>query len=94
MSPAIAGWISANFPISALSVREVGLRDAEDRAIYLEAQRRSAVVMTKDSDFITLQAELGPPQDNLDYKRKYLKHQIKRDFDCYIFDCDRPSAFG
>lgn len=61
MSPKIAAWIPENFPATALSVRDVGLRDAEDREIFLEARRRSVVVMTKDSDFITLQTELGAP---------------------------------
>lgn len=61
MSPAIAVWISANFPVEVLAVRDVGLRDAEDREIFLEARKQSAIVMTKDSDFITLQTELGAP---------------------------------
>lgn len=63
MSPAIAAWITANFSVTCLAVRDVGLRDAEDREIFLEARKQSAVVMTKDSDFILLQNELGaPPQ--------------------------------
>ncbi len=61
MSPAIAVWITANFPIKAFAVRDVGLRDAEDREIFLEARKQSAIVLTKDSDFISLQAELGAP---------------------------------
>jgi len=61
MSPAIAAWISAKFPIACLAVRDVGLRDAEDREIFLEARKQSAIVMTKDSDFVTLQMELGTP---------------------------------
>ena len=61
MSPAIAVWITANFPVTCLAVRDVGLRDAEDREIFLEARKQSAIVMTKDSDFITLQNELGAP---------------------------------
>jgi predicted nuclease of predicted toxin-antitoxin system len=61
MSPAIAAWITDNFSVMCLAVREVGLRDAEDREIFLEARKQSAIVMTKDSDFITLQNELGAP---------------------------------
>ena len=61
MSPAIAAWITANFPVKALAVRDVGLRDAEDREIFLEARKQSAIVLTKDSDFILLQNELGTP---------------------------------
>ncbi len=61
MSPAIAAWITANFPVTCLAVRDVGLRDAEDREIFLEARKQSAIVMTKDGDFIQLQNELGAP---------------------------------
>lgn len=61
MSPAIAVWITANFPIRAFAVRDVGLRDAEDREIFLEARKQSTIVMTKDSDFVNLQTELGAP---------------------------------
>ena len=61
MSPTIAAWIAANFPVPCVAVRDVGLRDAEDREIFLEARKQSAMVMTKDSDFILLQNELGAP---------------------------------
>lgn len=63
LPPAIAAWISDTFGIEAKAVRELGLRDATDRQIFLAAKRESAVVMTKDSDFIRLLDELGsPPQ--------------------------------
>lgn len=61
MSPGIAVWIRNNFSIEARAIRDVGLRDAEDREIFLEARENSAIVMTKDSDFIELQSELGAP---------------------------------
>ncbi len=61
MSPAIAAWITANFPVKALAVRDVGLRAAEDREIFFEARKQSTIVMTKDSDFVTLQNEFGAP---------------------------------
>ena len=61
MSPVIAAWIAASFPVECLAVRDVGLRDAEDREIFLEARKQSAIVMTKDSDFVMLQNELGAP---------------------------------
>lgn len=77
MSPTIAVWITANFPIKAFAVRDVGLRDAEDREIFLEARKQSAIVMTKDSDFVNLQTELAaPPENNLDNLRKYVKRKI------------------
>ncbi len=61
MPPGIAAWITDNFPIACMPVRDIGLRDAEDRDIFLQARNQSAIVMTKDSDFILLQNELGPP---------------------------------
>ena len=39
MSPTIAAWITARFSTEALAVRDVGLRDAEDRDIYLEPRK-------------------------------------------------------
>lgn len=61
MSPAIANWITVNLSVTALAVRDVGLREAEDAEIFLEARKQSAIVMTKDSDFVALQNELGAP---------------------------------
>lgn len=63
LSPAIANWINENFSIQAIAVRDLGLRDAEDEEIFLEAKNANAVVMTKDSDFLTLLDRFGiPPQ--------------------------------
>jgi predicted nuclease of predicted toxin-antitoxin system len=63
MSPAIAAWISSNFAINAVAIRELGLRDAEDEEIFQAARQANAIVMTKDSDFVLLLDRLGaPPQ--------------------------------
>jgi predicted nuclease of predicted toxin-antitoxin system len=61
VSPAIATWIGINFSVSAIALRDLGLRDATDRAIFLAARRASAILITKDSDFIRLLDELGSP---------------------------------
>ena len=61
MSPAIATWIDHNYPVSAIAIRDVGLRDAEDKEIFEAARHEQAVVMTKDSDFVLLLDKLGPP---------------------------------
>jgi predicted nuclease of predicted toxin-antitoxin system len=61
MSPAIAAWVSSNFAVSALAIRDLGLRDAEDEEIFQVARREGAIVMTKDSDFVLLLDRLGPP---------------------------------
>lgn len=63
LSPALAPWIHATFGLEALALRDVGLRDSTDREIFRAAQVAGAIVMTKDSDFVTLQSQLGaPPQ--------------------------------
>lgn len=61
LSPAIAKWISENFPIQAMALRELGLRDASDRDIFQAAKQAGVIVMTKDSDFVELFNRHGPP---------------------------------
>lgn len=61
LSPAIAAWLTENFAVNARAVRDLGLREAADRAIFLAARGASVAVMTKDSDFVRLLEELGPP---------------------------------
>jgi predicted nuclease of predicted toxin-antitoxin system len=61
MSPAIATWISNNYGVSAVAIRDLGLRDAKDKGIFDAARQGKAVVMTKDSDFVQLLDKLGPP---------------------------------
>ena len=62
LSPALANWITEQFtPIQALPVRELGLRNADDREIFAQARSAGAVVMTKDRDFLALLFKQGPP---------------------------------
>ncbi len=61
LSPDIARWISSNQNITALSVRDLGLRDAEDEQIFSAARNAAAVVITKDSDFVRLLEQRGSP---------------------------------
>jgi predicted nuclease of predicted toxin-antitoxin system len=61
MSPAIAAWIGGNFPVSAAAVRDLGLRGATDREIFQAARRENVILMTKDSDFVSLLDRLGAP---------------------------------
>jgi predicted nuclease of predicted toxin-antitoxin system len=61
MSPAIATWIRGSYAVSAVAIRDLGLRDAEDKEIFEAARQEKAVVMTKDSDFVLLLDRLGPP---------------------------------
>ncbi|MEH2297448.1 DUF5615 family PIN-like protein [Nostoc sp.] len=63
LSPMIATWITSTFGITALSLRDVGLRDAEDLEIFEVAKARGVIFITKDSDFVDLVDRLGsPPQ--------------------------------
>jgi predicted nuclease of predicted toxin-antitoxin system len=63
LSPAIAAWITTNFGITALALRDVGLRDAEDIEIFEAAKTQEVIVVTKDSDFVDLANRFGaPPQ--------------------------------
>ena len=72
MSPAIATWISTHYPVSAVAIRGLGLRNAEDKEIFEAARQEKAVVMTKDSDFVLLLDKLGPPPQVIGYLRKHL----------------------
>ena len=60
-SPAIAKWLAKTFSIEAVAVRDLHLREAKDREIFDAARQSNAVVMTKDSDFVLLLEQNGPP---------------------------------
>jgi len=42
-------WISNNYTVSAIAIRDLGLRDAKDREIFNAARHEKAVVMTKEA---------------------------------------------
>ena len=55
--------VTRNFPVQAVALRDLGLRDASDRQIFVAAKQACSVVMTKDSDFVELLKRYGsPPQ--------------------------------
>ena len=63
LSPHLAPWLVEAFRVEAKAVRDIGLRNADDREIFAAARAANATVMTKDSDFIALLDEFGsPPQ--------------------------------
>jgi predicted nuclease of predicted toxin-antitoxin system len=63
LSPALAIWITETLGISAMALRDLGLRDATDHEIFMAARNAQAVVMTKDSDFTHILDRYGtPPQ--------------------------------
>ncbi len=50
LPPALADWFRRQGE-DAVHVREIGMRDSSDHDIALEAERRKAVIITKDSDY-------------------------------------------
>lgn len=63
LSPALASWLTRTFGVTAVPVRDISLRDATDRQIFLAAKQQSVVIMSKDADFVRMLDELGlPPQ--------------------------------
>ncbi|HEY1171135.1 MAG TPA: DUF5615 family PIN-like protein [Verrucomicrobiae bacterium] len=61
LSPALAPWIQPELGEPAKSLRDVGLRDAEDSEIFSAAREANAIVLSKDSDFVELVERYGPP---------------------------------
>jgi predicted nuclease of predicted toxin-antitoxin system len=61
LSPVLASWITTNFSIECRAIRKLGLLGAKDRQIFHAARQAEAIVMTKDSDFLLLLDQLGPP---------------------------------
>jgi predicted nuclease of predicted toxin-antitoxin system len=59
----LAGWMVETFGVTAISLKELGLRDAKDIEIFEAAKQPNLVILTKDSDFVDLVCRLGsPPQ--------------------------------
>lgn len=61
LSPLLAAWLSWKFAVQAIPVRDLGLRDAEDEAIFQAAKQAGVVMLTKDADFLRLLDRFGPP---------------------------------
>ena len=61
LSPALARWFHQALEVTAISVRDMHLRDATDRVIFRAAREANAVVLTKDDDFVRLVERPGPP---------------------------------
>lgn len=83
LSPELAVWISETFGVESHSVRDLGFREARDRAIYLAAREAGAVVMSKDRDFLLLLDRLGPPPQILwitcgNTSNAYLKVMLRK----------------
>jgi predicted nuclease of predicted toxin-antitoxin system len=53
--------MTSEFGVTAVAVRDLGLREARDHQIFNAARDANAVVLTKDSDFAILLERFGPP---------------------------------
>lgn len=50
LPPALCGWVAARGH-TATAARDLGLREAEDDAVWAWAQKNDAIILTKDEDF-------------------------------------------
>jgi predicted nuclease of predicted toxin-antitoxin system len=61
LPPTLAYWMRSRLGLHAKTLRELGLRDADDVEIFARAKADGAVLISKDSDFVDLVQRLGPP---------------------------------
>lgn len=61
ISPSLALWITTNFNLECYSASYLKLQKAKDSEIFLIARVKSAVVITKDDDFVSLLLRNGSP---------------------------------
>ena len=65
LPPSLATWLTETFGVSAVTLQELRLRDAQDIEIFNAARANGSdtVIITKDRDFVDLVIRLGnPPQ--------------------------------
>ena len=61
LSPTLAFSFRRTCAVTCFPVRELGLRDATDRDIYMAARNAQAIIVTNDLDFVRLLERHGPP---------------------------------
>lgn len=61
LPPHLASWIQQALAINAVALRDIGMRDATDKAIFEAAKDANAILVSKDSDFVELVMRLGAP---------------------------------
>ena len=61
LPPQLASWIQQTHTIHATALRDLGLRDATDSAIFDAAKKANVVLISKDSDFVELLMRHGTP---------------------------------
>jgi predicted nuclease of predicted toxin-antitoxin system len=61
LPPQLAHWLRTEMGQDAYALRELGLRDADDRTIFAQAKTANAILLSKDVDFVELISRLGSP---------------------------------
>ncbi|MFN8625571.1 MAG: DUF5615 family PIN-like protein [Candidatus Binatia bacterium] len=61
LPPLIAQWVKEPGKVQSVHICDLGLLTASDAEIFERARSAGAVVVTKDQDFIQLQAHRGAP---------------------------------
>jgi predicted nuclease of predicted toxin-antitoxin system len=59
LSPAIAEWISLQFAVPAIALRDLGLTTSTDRELLNAARLANAIVITKDADIAARADQIG-----------------------------------
>ena len=92
ISPAIAQWLSSAYGVQTVAVKDLGLRDAMDRDIFLAARAAKAVLtdqgpgLSRSRDSTRLATS-----DSLGYVREYI--ECKTEGDPYTgLACSRYSS--
>lgn len=85
LPPQLAQWLRITFSVEATSLRELGLRDAQDIEIFERAKIEGIVIVTKDSNFIELAMRFGTPPQILwvtcgNVTNRYLKSLFSETF--------------
>lgn len=64
LDPKLAPWLGATFGVTASTLKEIGLREADDQDLFDAARRfGKIVIVSKDGDFADIVRRLGaPPQ--------------------------------
>jgi predicted nuclease of predicted toxin-antitoxin system len=61
LPPTLAAWFSETFGVAAFSMKYLGLEMASDLEIFTKAKAEGVVLLSKDSDFLQLLDQWGPP---------------------------------
>lgn len=61
LSPSIAKWLKETYGVNAVSLRQLGLREADDIDIFKAARKEGVIFISKDEDLKHLIFQHGPP---------------------------------